>query len=67
MKNFIWKFLNKSKYQNIKYQDKKRNLNFYKSHIEEKIIQNTEIIKNKEELNFIHSGHLGDLIYSFLL
>ena len=34
MKNFIWKFLNKSKYQNIKYQDKKkRNLNFYKSHI----------------------------------
>ena len=66
MKNFIWKFLNKSKYQNIKYQDKKkRNLNFYKSHIEEKIIQNTEIIKNKEELNFIHSGHLGDLIYSF--
>ena len=66
MKNFIWKFLNKSKYQNIKYQNKKkRNLNFYKSHIEEKIIQNTEIIKNKEELNFIHSGHLGDLIYSF--
>ena len=66
MKNFIWKFLNKNKYQNIKYQDKKkRNLNFYKSNIEEKIIQNTEIIKNKEELNFVHSGHLGDLIYSF--
>ena len=24
MKNFIWKFLDKNKYQNIKYKDKKK-------------------------------------------
>ena len=66
MKKLIWKFLDKNKYQNIKYKDKKkRNLDFYKLHIKEKIIKNTDIIKNKKELNFVHSGHLGDLIYSF--
>ena len=66
MKNFIWKLLNKNKYQSIKYKDKKkRNLDFYNSNIKEKIIKNVETIKKKKELNFVHSGHLGDLIYSF--
>ncbi len=66
MKNFIWKLLDKKKYQDNKYREKKKkNLDFYKSHIREKIIKNVETIKKKDELNFVHSGHLGDLIYSF--
>ncbi len=48
MKNFIWKLLDKKRYQDNKYKDKKkRNLNFYNSNIREKIIQNTETIKKK--------------------
>ncbi len=66
MKSLIWKFLNKKKYQNLKYINrKKRILDFYETRIRKKIIENTEIIKEKNELNFVHSGHLGDLIYSF--
>ena len=66
MINLIWKFLNKEKYRNIKNENKKKKLlDFYKLHIRHKIIKNIEIIKNKDELNFVHSGHLGDIINSF--
>ncbi len=66
MINLIWKFLDKNKYQNIKNETKKKEiLDFYNQHIKDKINKNIETIQNKKELNFVHSGHLGDLIYSF--
>ena len=47
------------------YKQKKKILDFYETKIKNVIIKNMEVIKEKKELNFVHSGHLGDLIYSF--
>ena len=65
MKNLILKLLDKKKYRDIKNENKKKKkLEFYYSNINEKILENFEVIKRKKELNFSHSGHLGDLVYS---
>ena len=63
----LWyKIFNKKKYQELKYKkvlaDK---VKYYKSEIYDKIVEIQRIIENKEELSFLHSGHLGDIIYSF--
>ena len=63
----LWyKIFNKKKYQEFKYKkvlaDK---VKYYKSEIYDKIVEIQRIIENKEELSFLHSGHLGDIIYSF--
>ena len=66
MKNLFWKLFDKKKYQNLKHINKKKKiLDFYDTKIKDVIIRNMEVIKKKKELNFVHSGHLGDLIYSF--
>ena len=62
----LWfKIFNKGKYNDFK--NSKRtaeNLKFYKSHIFEKILKIQSNVENKKELSFLHSGRLGDLIYS---
>ena len=66
MKNLFWKLFDKKKYQNLKHINKKKKIfDFYDTKIKDVIIRNMEVIKKKKELNFVHSGHLGDLIYSF--
>ena len=62
----LWfKIFNKGKYNDFK--NSKRtaeNLKFYKSHIFEKILKIQSNVENKKEISFLHSGRLGDLIYS---
>ena len=62
----LWyKTFNKGKYNDIK--NAKRtadNLKFYKSHVLEKILRIQNNIEKKDKLSFLHSGRLGDLVYS---
>tara|TARA_B100000029_G_scaffold503771_1_gene581402 strand:- start:554 stop:1474 length:921 start_codon:yes stop_codon:yes gene_type:complete len=65
LQNLFLKLFNNDKYRNIKYLEKrKNNLDHYNSNIYKKILNNNKTIKNKKELNFVHSGHLGDIVYS---
>tara|TARA_X000000950_G_C13764510_1_gene598295 strand:+ start:95 stop:997 length:903 start_codon:yes stop_codon:yes gene_type:complete len=64
-KNFFLKFLNKKKYLELKYKHKRdENISIYNENIKIKILSIQEKIEKKNELNFLHSGHLGDIIYS---
>ncbi len=62
---YYYKYLNRTKYLEIKQTQKgaKRIKNYNQSFksVIEKINQN---LNNKKELNFLHSGHLGDIIYA---
>lgn len=61
----ILKLFNKKKYLEIKYNKKKnKELEYYKKNIEPELIKIFNNINKKKKLSFIHSGHLGDLIYS---
>jgi len=62
---FWYKIFNKSKYQHLKYKNNLSNrVNYYNSQIYEKILEIEKKIKNNRELSFLHSGHLGDIMYS---
>jgi len=62
----LWyKIFNKNKYQQLKYNKNLSNrLNFYNAKIYNKILNIERNIENNHELSFLHSGHLGDLMYS---
>ena len=62
----LWyKIFNKNKYQQLKYNNNLSNqLKYYNSKIYDKIVEIEKNIKNNRELSFLHSGHLGDLMYS---
>ena len=62
----IWiKLFNKSKYKSFK---EERNIIFakkiYKNKLEQELKKISLAIKEKEEITFLHSGHLGDIINS---
>ncbi len=64
----LLKIFNKKKYNLLKYQsNQQKKLDFYNQVIIQKISTIRETLKNKKKLNFLHSGHLGDLIYSLAL
>lgn len=64
-KNIFLKIFNKKKYLEIKYKNKKeQNINLYNQNIKNEIFLIQEKLEKKNEINFLHSGHLGDLIYS---
>tara|TARA_E500000178_G_scaffold194734_1_gene192697 strand:- start:77 stop:979 length:903 start_codon:yes stop_codon:yes gene_type:complete len=66
--NFFLKFINKKKYNELKYKKKiEENLIFYNKKIKSKISDINNKIEKSDNLNFLHSGHLGDLIYSLSL
>lgn len=68
LSNFFLKIIDKKKYQEKKNKIRSNdNLNFYNIHIKKRIEKFSNVIKEKNELNFLHSGHLGDLIYSLPL
>ena len=68
IKNFFLKIFDKNKYEDLKYKKKiDENILFYNNNIKDKINQISQDIDQKNELNFLHSGHLGDLIYSLPL
>jgi len=62
----LWyKILDRDKYQELK--NKKqldKRLKYYNSDIYNKILQIEKNIKNNKNISFLHSGHLGDIIYS---
>ena len=62
----LWyKIFDKIKYQDIK--NKRRleeKIKFYNSHIYDKIVEIQKKIENNKNLSFLHSGHLGDIMYS---
>jgi len=62
----LWyKFSNKSKYQDFKNEKKVADkVKYYNSHIYNQILEIQKKIENNKELSFLHSGQLGDLIYS---
>jgi len=66
MINKFWlKYFNKTKYQKYKikknYEDK---IKKFKENSEIKILNLRKKIEEKDEINFLHSGHLGDIINS---
>jgi len=62
---FWYKFLNKKKYQELKNEIKnQKKLEYYNSKIYGQILKIEKKIKYNKELSFLHSGQLGDLIYS---
>lgn len=71
-KNFLSKILlkvlNKKEYASQKYYDNlEKNLNFYNKNIRKKLDEIQVSLQNKKTINFLHSGHLGDMIYSLPL
>ena len=68
LEKLILKVFNKRKYNQIKNnENKKKNIEFYNSNIKNKIEKISKILDSKNKLNFVHSGHLGDIIYSLPL
>ena len=67
-KKYITKFFDKKNYINIKSQQKiEESIIIFKKNYEKKIFDIHKAIKEKSTLNFLHSGNLGDLIYSFAI
>ena len=63
IKKILYKITNPKKYHEYKIDvGIKRKIKWYKSYIEEKIINIQKKIENQKELSFLHSGHLGDII-----
>ena len=62
---YYYKFFNKGKYANIKYLNKlEESKKIFKEEYEEYINNIQKLIKEKKVINFLHSGHLGDLVYA---
>ena len=62
----LWyKIFNKRKYQIYK-KDKIQfeRIKLYKDEVYDNILNIQKNIDDKKELSFLHSGHMGDLIYS---
>ena len=62
---FWYKFFDKNEYQNLKYQAAQDDgVKYYNTEIYGKILEIEKKIKDNKELSFLHSGHMGDIIYS---
>ena len=65
IKKIFYKFTNKKKYHKYKLDSSIENkIKIFKSKLEDKISKIHQIIQNQEEISFLHSGHLGDVINS---
>ena len=63
MKKYLYKFFNKSKYYQIKQNDKiKSDIRLFKTKYEPYINSIQKTLEDKNELSFLHSGHIGDII-----
>ena len=65
----LWlKIFNKKKYREFKNQRIKiKNKNLYDKNIKKKLDEISFVLENKNEISFLHSGHLGDIINSLPL
>ena len=68
-KEKLWlKIFNKKKYREFKNQRIKiKNKNLYDKNIKKKLDEISLVLENKNEISFLHSGHLGDIINSLPL
>lgn len=65
LKNFLWKIFNKEKYSDLKRNESiNQKIDNYNSDVLNKIELFRTKLESEKILNFVHSGHLGDLIYS---
>jgi len=65
IKKYFYKITNKEKYYSYKAEHlEKEKIKVFKERVEKKIKSTHDSIKNKKELSFLHSGHLGDIINS---
>ena len=63
IKKILYKFTNKEKYNEYKKDlSIKKKIKILKSGFEDEIIKIQDIIKNQNEISFLNSGHLGDVI-----
>ncbi len=63
IKKLYLKTFDKEKYQYYKNKDKiEKNINKYKEEFEDKLNEIQNSLINKKSLNFLHSGHCGDII-----
>ena len=68
LKKIFYKLTSKKKYNNLKGEIGKEEIkNWYRLNFQEKISKIQKTIDQKKELNFLHSGHLGDIIDSLAL
>lgn len=68
LKKHVLKLINKKKYLILKNDEILKNRKYYyNKFLKKKIIKIDKILKKNKELNFCHSGHLGDLIYALPL
>jgi len=68
IKKFLYKITDKKKYQEYKINEiLKKKIEWFDSEFKEKILNIEKAIKNKKEISFLHSGHLGDIIDSLAM
>jgi len=65
IKNYYYKLFNNTKYQKIKQQNIiKESVEIFEKKYKSYLYEIGSKIKNNSKISFLHSGHLGDLIYS---
>ena len=63
MKNFLSKIFNKNKHKKIKIDlQQKKDVEIFRNKYESYINSIQKTLKNKQEITFLHSGHIGDVI-----
>ena len=68
IKKLLYKITDKKKYQEHKINEiLKKKIEWFDSGFKEKISNIEKVIKNKKEISFLHSGHLGDIIDSLAM
>jgi len=68
VKKIFYKLTNYDKYNKLRGEQRiKEKISWYRSRFQRKISDIHNKIKNQDELNFLHSGHLGDVIDSLAL
>ena len=62
----LWyKIFNKNKYHTYKHEKAQFDrIKYYNEEVYDNILNIQKNIETKKELSFLHSGHMGDLIYS---
>lgn len=65
LKKYFFKYTNKNKYAELKEKNRdRRKIKRYNKGFYRVVERHMRIIQEQSHLNFLHSGHLGDIIYS---
>ena len=65
MLKYYYKLFNNKKYKNLKERNKiAQSVKLFESKYKDYLYEIDRKIKNNKKITFLHSGHLGDLIYA---